>query len=67
MGLVVRFGPQALRMNLDTLLPHAVLHAVLHVAASLRDAVVSLGETDLRAGSDYADRIADESEIRRST
>jgi hypothetical protein len=48
-------------------LGHVVLHVVLHVAASLRDADVSLGETDLRARSDYAaDRIADESEIRRS-
>ncbi len=62
-ALARKMGPQALRMNLNTLLRHDVFH----VAASLRDANVSLGETDQRAMVDYvADRIADESEIRRS-
>ncbi len=64
--LARKMGPQALRMNLNTLLRHDVFH----VAASLRDADradASLGETGLRDMVDYvADRIADESEIRRS-
>lgn len=42
-GLDVRMGTQALRRNLQPLLRHDVLH----VAASLRDAAVRLGETDL--------------------
>jgi 60 kDa SS-A/Ro ribonucleoprotein len=62
-ALARKMGPQALRMNLNTLLRQEVFH----VAASLRDANVSLGETDLCDMVDYvADRIADESEIRRS-
>jgi 60 kDa SS-A/Ro ribonucleoprotein len=62
-ALARKMGPQALRMNLNTLLRHDVFH----VASSLRDEDVSLGETDLRDMVDYvADRIADESEIRRS-
>ncbi len=69
--LARKMGPQALRMNLNTLLRHGVFH----VAASLRDeesrdeesSEVSLGEADLRGMVDYvADRIADESEIRSS-
>jgi 60 kDa SS-A/Ro ribonucleoprotein len=52
-----------MHMNLNKLLRNDVFH----VAASLRDADVSLGETDLRDMVDYvADRITDESEIRRS-
>ena len=62
-ALARKMGPQALRMNLNTLLRHDVFH----VDASLRDANVSLGETDLRDMVDYvAERIADKSEIRRS-
>jgi 60 kDa SS-A/Ro ribonucleoprotein len=61
-ALARMMGPQALRMNLNTLLQHDVFH----VAASLRDADVSLRETDLRDIVEYvADRISDESEIRR--
>jgi 60 kDa SS-A/Ro ribonucleoprotein len=61
-ALARKMGPQALRMNLNTLLRHDVFH----VAASLRDAEVSLRETDLRDIVEYfADRIADEGEIRR--
>ncbi len=62
-ALARKMGPQALRMNLNTLLRHDVFH----VAASLRDADASLGETGLRDMVDYvAERIADKSEIRRS-
>ncbi len=65
-ALARKMGTQALRMNLNTLLRHGVFH----VASSLRDEEatnVSLGETDLRGMTDYvADRISDESEIRRS-
>ncbi|MEZ6125805.1 MAG: hypothetical protein R3C49_21980 [Planctomycetaceae bacterium] len=62
-----QMGPQALRMNLNTLLRHDVFH----VAPSLRDGDVSLGKTDLRVPDntmiDYvADRIADPEAIRRS-
>ncbi len=62
-ALARKMGPQALRMNLNTLLRHGVFS----VTTSLRDVGVSLGEADLRGMTDYvAHRIADESEVRRS-
>lgn len=55
-------GPPKRLMNLNWLLRRDVLH----VAASLGDADVSLGETDPRDRIDcVADRISDESQLRR--
>lgn len=64
-ALARKMGPQALRMNLNTLLRHGVF--------SVADRSVDLNRSDLTGGAvndnmvDYvAGRIADESEIRRS-
>jgi 60 kDa SS-A/Ro ribonucleoprotein len=72
-ALARKMGPQALRMNLNTLLRHDVFNVAPSlrdgeaVAPSLRDGTsfpsVSHGVTDLRDMTNY---VADESEIRRS-
>ena len=64
-ALARKMGPQALRMNLNTLLRHGVFN----VATSLRDADsnnVRPGDADLHMVDYVADRIADELEIRAS-
>ncbi|MCF7962057.1 MAG: TROVE domain-containing protein [Pirellula sp.] len=67
-ALARKMGPQALRMNLNTLLRHDVFNGGIGILPVARDA-----SNETQAGSlchsmvDYvADRIADESEIRRS-
>ena len=64
-ALARKMGPQALRMNLNTLLRHDVFRVVD------RSAVQRIGANDRGAINDnmvdyVAERIADESEIRRS-
>ena len=65
-ALARKMGPQALRMNLNTLLRHGVFD----VAPALRDGgvdtEVSHGVTGPHVVEYVADRISDESEIRRS-
>ncbi len=75
-ALVRKMGPQALRMNLNTLLRHDVFESgtgILPVEKSTSNGIQAGSANHTQAGSlchtmvDYvADRIADESEIRRS-
>ena len=60
-ALARKMGPQALRMNLNTLLRHGVFDS----RSSLRDEKSRLGESCDDMIDYFADRIADESEIRR--
>ncbi|MBI2481833.1 MAG: TROVE domain-containing protein [Planctomycetia bacterium] len=57
-----QMGPQALRMNLNTLLRHKVFH----VAPTLRGGDVGHGVPDLQMIDYVADRLSDADEIRRS-
>ena len=65
-ALARKMGPQALRMNLNTLLRHDVFNVAFHSVK------VAEGEHNFRGAKDdnmvdyVAERIADESEIRRS-
>ncbi len=61
-ALARKMGPQALRMNLNTLLRHDVFK----VDISLREMNSAHGVSGLQMVDYVADRIADESEIRRS-
>ncbi len=61
-ALARKMGPQALRMNLNTLLRHDVFK----VDISLREMNSAHGVSGLQMVDYVADRIADETEIRRS-
>ena len=70
-ALARKMGPQALRMNLNTLLRHDVF-SVEQLSSTVSEASTNF-TSDKRLGQSFynmvdyvADRIADESEIRRS-
>ena len=64
-ALARKMGPQALRMNLNTLLRHDVFSVASYLRDEDRGKPVRLGDADLRMVDYMADRIADESEILR--
>ena len=65
--LARKMGPQALRMNLNTLLRHGVFgDSNSQLGAALRAAGITVPENDDDMVNLVATRLADESEIRRS-
>jgi 60 kDa SS-A/Ro ribonucleoprotein len=65
MSLAHKMGPQALRMNINTLMRHGVF-SILDRSGSARQAGNTKQVVNTKMVEYVADRIADESEIRRS-